>query len=119
MRNGKEQELTKFFYSISEVSEITKVKPHVLRYWESEFRLLRPKKGRAGRRRYTPQDIRLILLIKGLLHQDRYTLEGAKKRLRQLKAERQAKPPSQERRTDRKLLGEIRKELAQIEDILK
>ncbi len=119
MTGGKVEELTKFFYSISEVSGITGVKPHVLRYWESEFKLLRPKKGRAGRRRYTPEDIKLVLLIKKLLHQDRFTLEGAKKRLRQLKQGERATPPPPGGRADRALLSEIRRELAQIADILK
>lgn len=112
----RERELTKFFYSIREVSEIAQVKPHVLRYWESEFRLLRPKKGKGGRRRYTPEDIKLIFLIKKLLYEERYTLEGAKKRLLQLKGSKgRAKRPA----VDKGLLEEMQKELTAILEILK
>jgi len=71
----------KLFFRIGEVAELTGVPPYVLRYWESEFRLLRPRKNHAGQRVYRKQDIELILRIKRLLYEDRLTLEGAKKRL--------------------------------------
>ena len=73
----------KLFYKIGEVSALTGVQPYVLRYWESEFKLLRPKKNRAGQRVYRRPDLDLVMRIKQLLYEERLTLEGAKKRLRQ------------------------------------
>lgn len=73
----------KLFFRIGEVAELTEVPPYVLRYWESEFKLLRPRKSHAGQRVYRKPDIELVLRIKRLLYEDRLTLEGAKKRLQQ------------------------------------
>ncbi|TLY28739.1 MAG: MerR family transcriptional regulator [Ignavibacteria bacterium] len=70
--------IKKLYYSISEVSKITDLEQYVLRYWESEFELLKPSKNRAGNRIYTNRDIKLILHIKKLLREERYTIEGAK-----------------------------------------
>ena len=70
--------IKKLYYSISEVSKITDLEQYVLRYWESEFELLNPSKNRAGNRIYTNRDIKLILYIKKLLREERYTIEGAK-----------------------------------------
>jgi DNA-binding transcriptional MerR regulator len=72
----------KLFYKIGEVCEITDTQPYVLRYWESEFKLLRPKKNPAGQRLYRKADLELVLRIKSLLYEERLTLEGARKRLR-------------------------------------
>ncbi|MBI3578920.1 MAG: MerR family transcriptional regulator [Ignavibacteriales bacterium] len=71
--------IKKLYYSISEVSTITGLEQYVLRYWESEFPQLKPAKNRAGNRIYTNKDIKLILYIKRLLRDERYTIEGAKK----------------------------------------
>lgn len=71
--------IKKLYYSISEVSTITGLEQYVLRYWESEFPQLKPAKNRAGNRIYTNKDIKLILYIKKLLRDERYTIEGAKK----------------------------------------
>ncbi len=73
----------KLFYRIGEVAALTAVPPYVLRYWESEFRLLRPRKNHAGQRVYRKQDIELVFRIKRLLYEDRLTLEGARRRLQQ------------------------------------
>src|SRR5512141_2818051 len=70
--------IKKLYYSISEVSKITDLEQYVLRYWESEFEQLKPAKNRAGNRIYTNKDIKLILYIKKLLREQRYTIEGAK-----------------------------------------
>ncbi len=70
--------IKKLYYSISEVSKITALEQYVLRYWESEFEQLNPAKNRAGNRIYTNKDIILILHIKKLLREERYTIEGAK-----------------------------------------
>lgn len=71
--------IKKLYYSISEVSKITGLEQYVLRYWESEFPELKPQKNRAGNRIYTNKDIKLILHIKALLRDEKYTIEGAKK----------------------------------------
>jgi DNA-binding transcriptional MerR regulator len=72
----------KLYYRIGEVETITEIPAYVLRYWESEFKLLRPKKNPAGQRLYRKADLELVLRIKSLLYDERLTLEGAKKRLR-------------------------------------
>lgn len=74
--------IKKLYYSISEVSKITDLEQYVLRYWESEFEQLKPAKNRAGNRIYTNRDIKLILYIKQLLRDQRYTIEGAKQVLK-------------------------------------
>ncbi|HLG32406.1 MAG TPA: MerR family transcriptional regulator [Ignavibacteriaceae bacterium] len=71
--------IKKLYYSISEVSKITDIEQYVLRYWETEFEELKPQKNRAGNRIYTNKDIQLILYIKELLREKKYTIEGAKK----------------------------------------
>ena len=65
------------FFSIGEVCELTDLKPHVLRYWESQFRFLSPAKNRSGNRVYQRREIELILLVKHLLYTEKYTIEGA------------------------------------------
>ncbi|MGA2624600.1 MAG: MerR family transcriptional regulator [Bacteroidota bacterium] len=74
----KQLGIKKLYYSISEVSKITELEQYVLRYWETEFEQLQPSKNRAGNRIYTNRDIKLILYIKKLLREERYTIEGAK-----------------------------------------
>jgi len=74
--------IKKLYYSISEVSKIADLEQYVLRYWESEFEQLSPAKNRAGNRIYTNRDIKLILYIKKLLRDERYTIEGAKQVLK-------------------------------------
>jgi DNA-binding transcriptional MerR regulator len=71
------------YYSISEVSDMTGVKAHVLRYWETEFPSLRPKKNRAGNRNYRPKDIKAILVIRDLLYREKFTINGARKKLQE------------------------------------
>ena len=70
--------LRKLYYSIREVSEMTELQPHVLRYWEGEFEALAPRKNRAGNRAYTDADIAVVRRIQRLLHEERYTIEGAR-----------------------------------------
>ncbi len=75
----KDFEFKKLYYSISEVSRITGLEQHVLRYWESQFSELNPAKNRAGNRIYTNRDISLIFEIKRLVREQGFTIEGAKK----------------------------------------
>jgi DNA-binding transcriptional MerR regulator len=78
--------IRRLYYSIAEVSRITGLKAYVLRFWESEFSELRPSKNNAGNRIYRKSDIRNIFLIKRLLYQEKYTIDGAKQYLRRMRA---------------------------------
>jgi DNA-binding transcriptional MerR regulator len=69
------------FFSIGEVCDLTDLKPHVLRYWESQFRFLSPAKNRSGNRVYQRREIELILLVKHLLYTEKYTIEGARQKV--------------------------------------
>jgi DNA-binding transcriptional MerR regulator len=71
----------KLFYKIGEVSRITRLESYVLRYWETEFPALHPKKGRGGQRVYESADIETVLKIKRMLYEEGFTIEGARKRL--------------------------------------
>ena len=91
------------FFSIGDVCQLTDLKPHVLRYWESQFRFLNPAKNRSGNRVYQRREIELILLVKNLLYDEKYTIEGARRRI-------------EEYRRTGKLRGEARRAL-QLETI--
>jgi DNA-binding transcriptional MerR regulator len=69
------------YFSIGEVCELTGLRPHVLRYWESQFNFLRPTKNRSGNRVYQRREVELIMLVKHLLHTERYTIEGARQKV--------------------------------------
>jgi len=115
----EEKAIKKLYYSIAEVSNITGLKPYVLRYWETEFSELKPAKNRAGNRIYKKNDIKIIFLIKRLLYQQKYTIEGAKQRLVKLKKQQDPKKQlslSKLKRDD--LIEEIHTELKAILDIL-
>ncbi|MBK7254145.1 MAG: MerR family transcriptional regulator [Ignavibacteria bacterium] len=82
--------MQKLYYSISEVSRIAELEQYVLRYWETEFEQLRPAKNHSGNRIYTNKDIKLILYIKKLLREEKYTIEGAKKLIKNYSAKEEA-----------------------------
>jgi DNA-binding transcriptional MerR regulator len=69
------------FYSIGEVCGLTDLKPHVLRYWESQFRFLNPAKNRSGNRVYKGREVELIMLVKHLLYTEKFTIDGARQRV--------------------------------------
>ena len=69
------------FFSIGEVCALTDLKPHVLRYWESQFRFLNPAKNRSGNRVYKSREVELIMLVKHLLYTEKFTIEGARQRI--------------------------------------
>jgi DNA-binding transcriptional MerR regulator len=69
------------FFAIGDVCQLTDLKPHVLRYWESQFRFLNPAKNRSGNRVYQRREIELIMLVKHLLYTEKYTIEGARQRI--------------------------------------
>ena len=108
---------SKLYYSISEVAEATGIKPYVLRFWEKEFGLLKPKKNRAGNRSYQQKDIDLINQIKHLLYDEGYAIEGAKSKLKSLKRDDKG-PQVAEKMRLQSLLVEIRKELSALVEIL-
>ena len=110
--------LKKLYYSISEVSRITSLEQYILRYWETEFSQLKPSKNRAGNRIYTNKEINLILYIKRLLREEKYTIEGAKKILEEsqnnysslplFKEDEKPKPSEREIQSLKKDLEEIK-----------
>ena len=109
------------YFKIGEVAELAGVEPYVLRYWESEFSALSPKKSGTGHRLYRRKDVELLLRIKHLLKEKRYTIEGARQSLH---AEARAGKPKEAKRVQQELFGtdplpEIRRELADILEILK
>jgi DNA-binding transcriptional MerR regulator len=69
------------FFSIGEVCDLTGLKPHVLRYWESQFRFLNPAKNRSGNRVYQRREVELVMLVKHLLYDEKYTIEGARQKV--------------------------------------
>ncbi|HMQ68696.1 MAG TPA: MerR family transcriptional regulator [Ignavibacteria bacterium] len=88
--------MKKLYYSISEVSRITELEQYVLRYWETEFEQLRPAKNLSGNRIYTNRDIKLILYIKKLLREEKYTIEGAKKLIKNYSVKEQVEVTKKE-----------------------
>jgi DNA-binding transcriptional MerR regulator len=105
------------FYSIGEVCSMVGVKPHVLRYWESQFRELAPSKNRSGNRVYQSREIELIALIHTLVHEQRYTVEGARKRLVELRNEGAAAEQSS-MALQRVFLRSLQSELQELHDLL-
>jgi len=124
---GKKEEYPlspeRLYYRIGEVSRITGLRPHVLRYWESEFKIIRPHKGESLHRLYRRRDLELILKIKRLLYEEGFTISGAKKKIRDLERieNRDTKLAVIEEssgRKNRELLLEVREELKGIRKIL-
>ncbi|MBU0899438.1 MerR family transcriptional regulator [bacterium] len=114
IKNTKEVKITmpeKLLFTISEVSRLVKIKPHVLRYWESEFSNLRPEKSESGQRKYRQKDLDLILKIKELLYNKKYTILGAKEVLKKEPIELEVKSSYLD-------LSWIRKELNDLLQIL-
>lgn len=110
----------KLYFKIGEVSQVTGVEPYVLRYWESEFKIVSPERSKSRQRLYTRKDVELILEIKRLLYEERYTIEGAKKRLlgKQRSAPQQLSIGFQEE-LYRTTLKEVRDELKAVRKLLR
>ena len=100
----------KLYFKIGEVSEISGLPSHVLRFWESEFKKIRPRRTESGQRSYTRKDIETILEIKHLLHDKKFTLEGARKYLNARSEPRAV--------LDTGLLEDLKRELKRIREIL-
>jgi len=107
----------KAYYSIGEVCDLSGLKPHVLRYWETQFDVLHPTKNRAGNRVYRPKDIELILLVRHLLYERKYTIDGARQKLKEI---RRTGDLEEERQDvlEPELLAGMRDELIQLKSIL-
>jgi DNA-binding transcriptional MerR regulator len=107
----------KVYYSIGEVCDLTGLKPHVLRYWETQFDVLNPTKNRAGNRVYRSKDIEVILLVKHLLYEKKYTIQGANNRLVEM---RRAGELQEERQhvLAPEFLARIKTELQELHQIL-
>ncbi len=113
--------LKKLYYSISEVSRLTGLEQYILRYWETEFEQLKPGKNRAGNRIYTNKDIKLILQIKRLLREEKYTIEGAKKILVDFLSDSSMIISNEEQRIERHQIGgprSVKKDLEDIKNVL-
>ena len=105
------------FFSIGEVCELTDLKPHVLRYWESQFRFLSPAKNRSGNRVYKAREVELIMLVKHLLYTEKYTIDGARQRLDHLRRSGELRAESR-RATDVETMQELRGALGDVLAIL-
>jgi len=121
LQSGSPEIPDKLYFKIGEVSELLGVEPYVLRYWETEFPALSPKKSGTGHRLYRRKDVELLLRIKHLLYEKRFTIEGARQ---SLQAAARAPKPRPSQRVQQELftedpLPEIRRELADILQILK
>ena len=114
---GSRPLIRKEYYSISEVADLVGLPAHVLRYWESQFSVLSPSKNRSGNRVYQRKEIKLILLVKQLLHVEKYTVEGAKQRIDQLR-----KGGALQRETahalDEQMVSVLREELLGLRELL-
>ena len=107
----------KVYYSIGEVCELTGLKPHVLRYWETQFDVLNPTKNRAGNRVYRAKEIELILLVKHLLYEEKYTIEGANQKLVELRRDGDLKSERQDI-VEPEFIEGMRAELEELRQVL-
>ncbi len=106
----------KTYYAIGEVSTLTGLKPHVLRYWETQFDMISPNKNRGGSRVYRMRDIETILLVKHLLYEKRFTVEGAKRELKELRKGGRAAEAAK-LHTDPAVLASIKEELTALREV--
>jgi len=111
----------KVYFRIGEVSGLVGVDPHVLRYWESEFTVIKPRRAKSNQRLYRRRDVEYLLLIKTLLHSEGYTISGARKLIRKgVKAEESllVKENREPSKKPDKRLAEIKKDLQKIQQLL-
>lgn len=107
----------KAYYSIGEVCDLTGLKSHVLRYWETQFPVLSPSKNRSGNRAYRRKDIELVLLVKHLLYDEKYTIEGARQRMLEMRRDGELQEGRQEVLEPEVLAG-MKQELLALRDLL-
>ena len=116
-RRAERPLVKKEYYSISEVADMVGLPAHVLRYWETQFSVLNPSKNRSGNRVYQRKEIRVILLVKQLLYDEKYTVEGAKQKLEQLRRGGTL-PDATARALDAQLVRVLREDLKAVLKIL-
>ncbi|HSM03076.1 MAG TPA: MerR family transcriptional regulator [Longimicrobiales bacterium] len=114
---AEEPIVPRVYYSIGEVCDLTGLKPHVLRYWETQFEVMNPNKNRAGNRVYRPKDIDLIFLVKRLLYEEKYTIEGARQRLLDMRRDGALDEEKQDV-LGPEFLAEMKRELRGLQQIL-
>src|SRR5215207_1364209 len=105
------------FYSIGEVCALTDLKPHVLRYWESQFRFLNPAKNRSGNRVYKAREVELIMLVKHLLYTEKFTIDGARQRVDQYRRTGELRASSK-RAFEAEMVQDLRTSLDEVMAIL-
>lgn len=113
----RERIARKEYFSIGEVCELAGLKPHVLRYWETQFKELSPSKNRAGNRVYRAREIRLIELVKHLLYEEKYTIDGARRKLEKLREE-DSLDEAAGRALDREALARLKARVTELIEIL-
>jgi len=121
LQHGSPEIPDKLYFKIGEVSDLLGVEPYVLRYWETEFAVLSPKKSGTGHRLYRRKDVELLLRIKHLLYEKKFTIEGARQTLQAESKVPKVKTPklAQQELFSQDPLPEIRRELADILQLLK
>ncbi len=107
----------KEYYSIGEVCDLTGLKPHVLRYWETQFELLHPTKNRAGNRVFRPKEIELVLLVKHLLYEKKFTIDGARQKLLDMR-QRGEITEGKKDVVDQEFLGGMKQDLNHLKEVL-
>lgn len=105
------------YYSIGDVCDLTGLKPHVLRYWETQFEVLNPSKNRAGNRIYRSREVELVLLVKHLLYEKKFTIDGARQHLKEMRKEGGLEE-GRSRVVEPGILTGMRQELEQLMEIL-
>ena len=105
------------FFSIGEVCELSELKPHVLRYWESQFRFLSPAKNRSGNRVYQRREIEMVLLVKHLLYTEKFTIDGARRKLDDFRKHGEMKPAARNG-LDAETVQLVERDLREILEIL-
>ena len=105
------------YYSIGEVRELTGIESHVLRYWETRFDVLRPIKNQAGNRVFRPRDVEVVLLLKSLLYEEKYTVEGARQKLARMRKQGDL-DKARKAALGSELRGQLRNDLQELIEIL-
>jgi DNA-binding transcriptional MerR regulator len=110
--------MKKHYYSIGEVCNVLDLKPHIIRYWETEFKQLKPDRTKGRSRRYTPEQIDMLRMVKDLLYIQKFTIKGVKNKLSQIKHHEKYKQPLKVEAINTTLKERLVDDLISIKDIL-
>ncbi len=116
-RAARQADPVQEYFSIGEVCSLTGLRPHVLRYWETQFRALSPAKNRSGNRVYARREVELVLLVKHLLYTDKYTVDGARQKLAEHRRSRELRGVAREALA-REMAHALERELRDVVDLL-